>query len=133
MVKSYPPRVNILKLLLIIIAIFLIITLGVFIFLQKNVKRSDAGENTQAILKHISTVIELPDEKPIIAIVSNKTKLTNKEFFANADIGDILLIFPNAKKAFLYRPSIEKIIEFGPLLLSQPSPTPKNADLFLTQ
>ena len=55
--------------------------------------------------------IALPDEKPTIATVEDKEKLKAQTFFKNAEKGDRVLMYAHNKKAILYRPSTDKIIE----------------------
>jgi len=63
-------------------------------------------------------LMQLPtDEDPSIATVLDKTKLKDQAFFANAENGDKILIYTKAKKAILYRPSINKIIEIMPIVI----------------
>ena len=50
---------------------------------------------------------------PTIVTVENKDKLKGEPFFANAENGDIALMFVKAMRAILYRPSENKIIEVG--------------------
>lgn len=60
----------------------------------------------------IGRSMELPQgEEPILAVVSDKSKLKGQDFFDHAKNGDRVLIYPKAKKAILYRPAEEKIIE----------------------
>jgi hypothetical protein len=53
----------------------------------------------------------LPTEKPTIATVENTKKLTSQAFFKNARNGDKVLMYTQTKKAILYRPSEDKVIE----------------------
>lgn len=56
--------------------------------------------------------VELPrGETPTLATVTNRDRLGGQAFFREAENGDRMLIYPNAKKAFLYRPSTGKIID----------------------
>lgn len=68
------------------------------------------------IYKRVGKILELPDETPTLATVAEKEKLQEQPFFAKAENGDKVLIFPNAQKAILYRPSSKKIIEVAPFV-----------------
>jgi hypothetical protein len=95
-----------------------------YFFLQyqnsKNLlNNSVLGTQAQAekIIEEVAKKVELPNETPTVATVSDVTKLQKQTFFANAKNGDKVLIYKNAKKAILYRPSTGKIVEFGPVNL----------------
>jgi hypothetical protein len=67
----------------------------------------------------VSKLIVLPaSEQPTIATVADLSKLQGQPFFANAQVGDKVLIYSQAGKAILYRPSENKIIELAPLDVS---------------
>lgn len=71
------------------------------------------------ITAQLKKIMNVPDEKPVIATVKDKNVLKSQQaFFANAENGDKLVIFQTARKAILFRPSTAKIIESGPLLVS---------------
>lgn len=72
------------------------------------------GRESENLVKEVSKIIKLPDgEVPTIATVSDLSKTQDKEFFKNALEGDKVLVYQNAKKAYLYRPTQNKIIEVG--------------------
>lgn len=76
---------------------------------------SDAIE-IQQIVATISQGMVLPEgEDPTIATVIDREQLQDQQFFANAENGDKVLIYTNARKAILYRPSTQKIIEVAPI------------------
>jgi len=77
----------------------------------------------QELVKDIGKNIQLPDETPTLATVNDVSKLKNQEFFKNAQNGDKVLIFSNAGRALLYRPSTHKVIEYSRVDLSN-SQTP---------
>ncbi|MEO7364045.1 MAG: hypothetical protein ABIV43_00865, partial [Candidatus Saccharimonadales bacterium] len=60
------------------------------------------------------------DETPTVATVSNVEKLKGQTFFANAQIGDKVIVYVNAKQAILYRPSTNQIVTMAPVNDSQP-------------
>lgn len=64
-----------------------------------------------------------PDEDPAVVTVTDKEKLGGQPFFAGAKNGDKVLVFAKAKKAILYDPSANKIVEIGPLIMPSPTPT----------
>lgn len=83
-----------------------------------------AKEDAKAILAAVGKLIELPtDEEPTIATVSDVAKLKDQQFFSGAKNGDNVLIYTKAKKAILYRPSINKIIEVAPVNIGNPAPS----------
>jgi hypothetical protein len=76
-------------------------------------------EETRVIINKVGGLMNLPkDEEPILATVVGKEKLQDRNFFKNAENGDKILIYVKAKKAILFRPSTEKIIEVSPLVSS---------------
>ncbi len=75
-----------------------------------------AQEEAKKITDAVGKLVVLPsDETPTIATVNDKEKLKNQAFFASAENGDKVLIYTNAKKAILYRPSVNKIIDVAPV------------------
>jgi len=84
----------------------------------------------QDLVKKVSKLIMLPsNESPTVATVSDPSKLSNQAFFANSQKGDKVLIYTSSKKAILYRPSTNKIVEVAPISLgnspgSSTSPQP---------
>ena len=74
-----------------------------------------ASEEAQSIAQEVSQFFELPNETPSVATVVDATKLQDQSFFSKAQNGDKVLIFPQAKKAILYRQQSKKIIEVAPI------------------
>ena len=87
-----------------------------------------AQEELNRLTAQIGKLIELPgDETPTLATVSDVDKLRDQPFFTSAQNGDKVLIFTNAKKAILYRPSSGLIIDVAPVTIgptATPVPTP---------
>ena len=80
-------------------------------------------QTTAAVIKQVSRHILLPSgEQPTVATVSDASKVRNQAFFTNSASGDKVLVYAQAKKAYLYRPSIDRIIEVAPLAPSKTGP-----------
>mgnify|MGYP001605249507 CR=1 FL=1 len=73
-----------------------------------------AEQQTKKIMSAVGKLIELPDDIPQIATVSDVETLKKGQiFFSKAKNGDQLLVFQTM--AILYRPSENKIINVGPI------------------
>ncbi|TAL51407.1 hypothetical protein EPN81_00010 [Patescibacteria group bacterium] len=64
-----------------------------------------------ALVVKVARHMILPEEKPLINTVSEVEKLKGEPFFAKAQNGDKVLVF--SKRAILYRPSVDKVVEVG--------------------
>ena len=89
---------------------------------KENDKLSDPQQAAKAataqLVDDVSQLTNLPaGETPTVATVSDASKLKNQAFFANAQNGDKVLIYTQAKRAILYRPSTNKVIEIAPINL----------------
>ncbi len=114
--------------------LILIVALGgVYYFYDRYQKSQDEISNliddpqaavqkqTEELLADIGKVVDLPeDENPTVATVQDATKLNEQPFFSEAQNGDKVLIYTEAKKAFLYRPSTKKIVEIAPVNIGEP-------------
>ena len=76
----------------------------------------DAKKQAEDLIAKVNKVIVLPkDETPTIATISDPEKLKGQAFFAKAKIGDNVLIYTVSKKAYLYDPVANKILEVAPI------------------
>lgn len=81
--------------------------------------RAQAEEQAVAIAAEVSQLVDLPQgETPVIATVTDPTKLADQPFFKNAKIGDQVLIYQTAAKAYLYDPAAKKVLEVSDLNLN---------------
>lgn len=75
-----------------------------------------AKSDMARIVELVKNLIELPsDEQPTIATVIDASKLKDQQFFAHSENGDKLLIYTQARKAILYRPSTNKVVDVAPV------------------
>ena len=65
----------------------------------------------ESVGKHLSDVPS--NEIPNVATISDIAKLSDQAFFDGAQEGDKVLIYTANKKAYLYRPSTDKVIRSG--------------------
>lgn len=114
---------------LVIFGVVTFISIVVNIYQYRQIKLL---ENPQAFterqlaryVRDIGTVIALPsDETPTLATVSDPEELKSQPFFANAEVGDIVLVYEQAKKAVLWRPSEKKLIEVSSVIAPAGSAT----------
>lgn len=110
------------------VVVFIIICLIAFFTVryqnaQKEIERltnpqEAVKEEKKQLQDRVGKLVALPEgETPTIATVSDVNKLKSQAFFAKAENGDKVLIYTQAKKAVLYRPSINKVIEVAPVNL----------------
>jgi hypothetical protein len=79
-----------------------------------------ARKEAEGLVQIVGKLIILPkDELPTVATVSDPTKLADQAFFAKAKVGDKVLLYPNARKAYLYDPKANKILEVAPINLGE--------------
>ncbi|RWZ78146.1 MAG: hypothetical protein EOT04_02705 [Candidatus Chaera renei] len=87
--------------------------------------------DTKALVDRVGKLMELPTgETPTIATIQDKDKLKDQPFFKDAQNGDKILIYAQAKKAIIFRESNNKIINVGPIAIndtSQTTPPPSAA------
>lgn len=93
---------------------------GIF---QKEAKQYESDWN--AMMKNAGEQINLPkDEVPVLATVTDKSALDKQKFFANAQEGDKIIMYKKHKIAYLYRPSVGKVITKATLNLVAPTAIP---------
>jgi hypothetical protein len=93
----------------------------------KNDPRAIAREDVLALIEKVGRLTTLPEgESPTIATVNDAELLSAQPFFKNAKVGDRILIYSESKRAILYRPDTDKIIEFANLNLTSRDGIGKN-------
>lgn len=118
------------KLLLPILVGVLIIVLGAagYLYMEVTKLKEDpqaaARKEAEDLVAVVGKIIILPaDELPTIATVSDPTKLADQAFFTKAKVGDKVLLYATARKAYLYDPVANKILEVAPINLGESDTT----------
>lgn len=75
-----------------------------------------AKEETTSVLAKVGKLMDLPTgEQPTIATILDPSKLKDQPFFAKAKNGDKVILYANVRKAILFRPGENKIIDVAPI------------------
>lgn len=110
--------------LLLVIAI---VAIGFAVYYYQQYQAASLTQSADAevtmYVNKVGALMKLPNEKPSVSKITDKTQLTDQEFLKQAENGDVVLVFMDAKKAVMYRPSENKIVDVAPVYI-QASPTP---------
>ena len=102
-----------------VLAVLLVISIGMGVYFYQKATvdpQKSVQQELNDIVADVGRLMILPaDETPTLATVSDPEKLKNQPFFANAQKGDKVLVYPISRKAILYSPSLNKIIEVAPV------------------
>ena len=115
--------------LMYVVVIVALVATGYFynqVRILKQNPQAVAEQETKDLMAKVSLLIVLPvGETPTVATVSDPAALKDQAFFVNAKKGDKVLIYNIAKKAILYSPVLNKIVEVAPI---NPTAVPSGVD-----
>lgn len=121
--------------IVVVLVLLVIILAGTSGYLWKKMQAATsspeqiAQAEASALAKKVGMLMVLPtDETPTIATVSDPEALKTQAFFTNAKVGDKVLIYTNAKKAVLFDPVLNKILNVAPLNIGAATPAPSTAN-----
>ncbi len=73
-------------------------------------------EKTQEVVAKVSRLIDVPKgETPVLVTITDTTDLKDQPFFKNVQSGNIVLFYAVARKAYLYDPDNDIIVEVATL------------------
>ncbi len=79
----------------------------------------EVKKQTTTLVGRVGKLVILPtDETPTIVTVLHADKLKTQTFFADAKDGDKVIVYNIKKRAILYRPSTNKIVNIAPINVS---------------
>lgn len=121
-----------------LLVLLVLVSSASFYFYKKTVTlktdpNAKAQEEAVSIVAQVGKLIILPEgETPTVATVSDPEKLKDQSFFAKAKVGDKVLLYQNAKRAYLYDPVANRVLEVAPINLgsantSAQTPTPSSS------
>lgn len=108
---------------LVIVLLLLVPSATAVYYYQKNKEaRKDPvvaqKKEIEDLVAKVKKLMLVPDETPTLATVEDKEKLKDQPFFKDAENGDKILIFTAAKKAIIYRPNDNRVINSGPIAVT---------------
>lgn len=105
------------KIIPILIVLLLLISSLAFYFYNKASRLNDSPDikskkEATDLISKVNKLILLPDDEfPTIATINDLDKLKDQPFFSKAKIGDKVIMYPKAKKAYLYNPDSNILVE----------------------
>ena len=108
-----------LTIILVILIIMALVFSGVYFNKYRKLTQDPNKENAAKIselIQKVGKIIDLPTgENPVMATITDTAPLANNPFFAHAKIGDQVLLYAASKKAYLYDPKANLLIEVASL------------------
>ncbi len=104
-----------------LVIVFLALISAAYSLGRASVYRANPGlsgqEQAATIIKRVGELIQLPTtEVPTLATINDAASAKQQQpFLVNAQNGDVLIVYPQAGEALLYRPSTNKLIAVGPV------------------
>jgi uncharacterized membrane protein len=120
----------------VIIALFVLLILavagaGYFFWQYKKAQTVPADTGTVAAAQEVAQTVALiaahvvlPEgETPTVATITDTSTLAGQEFFKNAKVGDKVIVYPNARTAILYDPTLDRIVNMAQISPTSPDST----------
>lgn len=86
-----------------------------------NVQQEQAKKENAELIAKLGRHMILPtDEEPVIATVTDAAALAKEQpFYQNTKNGDKVIVYTKAKKAIIYSPTDDKIVNVGPVYIDE--------------
>ncbi len=92
---------------------------GIYLATRHHDQSSRNQAESNDVVKDVGQLYILPtNESPTVAAIQNVSKLAGQDFFRDAKNGDYVVVYPKAKVALIYRKSVNKLVNVGPVSLS---------------
>lgn len=96
--------------------VVILIGVGIWQIVVKNSHTYEGQQEMAEVVSRVGKLAILPNsEEPTLATVANKNTLTDSFLKANAENGDKVLVYVQAQRVYIYRPSLNKLVNIGPL------------------
>lgn len=107
---------------LLLLSVGALIVTGLLFMKYRQAVNTNPTVQRNQLLSEVGSEVALPNETPTVSTIVDKSKITNAALAAQAQNGDKLLIYANAKRLILYRPVSHKVIDI--LDIQTPAPAP---------
>lgn len=102
-----------------VFVLMMVIVGGAYGYYQYQLSQNPAviyARKLKSMTDIVGQQVKLPNnEQPVVATVTDVTKLPKEAFFKNAQDGDKILLYKKDKEAILYRPATGKVITYATL------------------
>ncbi len=110
------------KKILYVLIVIVILVLGYALYKKFYNPKSDNNQLTDkqvaSLMKKVSKLIIVPDEKPVVATILDANALSaEQDFYKGSQNGDRLFVFPTAKRALIYREKTNQLVNVGPIII----------------
>jgi hypothetical protein len=93
--------------------------------LQTTNPNTASSSQVNTVIAKVRKLVVLPaNQTPTVLTVKDASKLKNEQFYANAQNGDITLVYTKEKEAILYRPSTNQIVTIASVTVAPSTSTP---------
>lgn len=76
--------------------------------------------NVSVIVGRVGHHMVLPtDETPALLTITDPSKVST-EFLRQSQIGDKVLVYQTHKRVIIYRPSLDRVVDVGPVIIETP-------------
>jgi hypothetical protein len=100
----------------IVVLLVIVSALGWKVLHSKTDSATENKATSKRVVQEVGDIYMLPaGEEPTVALIQDKTKLGNQQFFKDTVNGDYLLVYSKAKIALVYRESNHKLVNVGPV------------------
>lgn len=112
------------KAIIVAVVVIVVVAVALFFVRRQSVNWNDTKltvAEQKILVSKIGDLMVLPDEpQPVFAVVTDAEKLRAEQpFYAAVQNGDILLVLPSSRKAIIYSPKTDKIVNAGPFIVNQ--------------
>jgi len=105
-----------------IIILLLLVVVGILSwkYYQTSKNTDNKQQTASRIIDKVKRLYLVPtSEEPTVALIQDKAKLNDQEFFKEARDGDYLLIYQKKRVALVYREEVNKLVKVGPVNIEQ--------------